>query len=217
MLATPVITILLVILLIFFLEAVISLLGTYRLTRRAPGIAPRDVSHLATMVRGELLDIVDALRKQGFKPVGAASIEPPFDQPQVWYYADPGGTTAAGLFVVGTTGFATLYSWLGADAACVVTTTPRGAGMIRQRDFAYRSVEAPVETALEMHRAALDEYTMRHGSPRRLDSMAEILRLDRVYNERFAARRLRPDLIRAAARALTALAIIVVLIVLQLR
>lgn len=213
--ASPVITILLVVLLIFFIEAVISLVRTYRFSRHAPGIAPHDVSHLHTMIPAPLLDTVGALRKAGFRPIGAASVEPPFDQPQVWYYADAPGTTAAGLFVVGVTGFATIYSWLGADAACVVTVIPRGTGMIRQRDYYYRSVDAPVETTLEMHHAVVDEYVMRHGSPRKLDTMAEILRLDKVYNERFAARRLRPDLIRGAARALTALVIILVLVVLQ--
>lgn len=210
MLNSPIPSIILVLLLIVFVTSLVEVQRKMALYRRAPGIRAVDLSQADAQIAQPGDQMIEVLKGLGFRRVGEAGY--PTDQkPRIWYLVDSPGTTVAGVFVIGGRAYTGIYSWYG-DEACVVHSLRPGGEFFKQSDYLYRQVDTPVEPLYQQHLAALPEYTMRFGSPVKLDNMPEILRHDTIYNERFAQRKFRPEITRAAIRAGAALVLAVILI-----
>jgi hypothetical protein len=214
MLNSPIPSIIIVLLLIVFVTSLVELRRKMAFYRRAPSLRAVDLSQIGAEIASPGDAMVGVLKGLGFRRVGEGGY--PTDQtPRIWYLVDSPGTTVAGVFVIGGRAYSGIYSWYG-DEACVVHSLRPGGEFFKQPDYLYRQIDTPIETLYQQHLAALPEYTMRYGSPVRLDNMPEILRHDTIYNERFAQRKYRPELIRAAVRAGAAALLAVILIILVL-
>jgi hypothetical protein len=209
----PLISIVLFLIFITFVASLFELLRKLALYFNPASVDVKDMSAMNATAPAAALEVVEKMRALGFTRVGEAALVH-MTQPLIWYLVDPAGTTAAGVFSVHGQGHATIYSWFG-EEACIVHSVPASGSMVRGDNFLYRPLTTSVENAYEQHRAALDDFTLRYGKPRRLNSMATLLDLDRMYNQRFARRRLLPDLIRTAVRTLAAGAIGVFILVTQ--
>jgi len=195
---------------VVFLESVLEFGNKFQFSRSAPNIRPADLSDLDVQPEPATAEMVGQLKELGFRRVGEAG----FAEDRVvrlWYLADGKGTTAAGVFNIKGTAYATIYSWFG-DEASIVYSIPTEGLMVNERNYLYRPLNTTPDVVYPQHLAAVQDFTMRFGSPRRLDSMPEILRLDAVYNQRFAQRKMAPDIRRAAIRAGAALVLAVILI-----
>ena len=155
--------------------------------------------------------MVDAFYKRGFRRVGEVDL-PKFSTSTIWYTVDDVGTTIASTFVIGERGIATIYNWF-ADSAVVVTVFPVKETPITTLNYHYIPVTTSLDDAFTLHREHVSEFKLRFGNPQKLDSMAEIIRLDAIFNGKFASLRQRPRLIRLVIRA----CVITVLFVLVMR
>ena len=210
MLTTLIPWIIVILLAMVFLSSLTEMLGKRRFARSAPNIRPADLSELDVQPDAPTAQMINQLKVLGFRRVGEAG----FVEDRVvrfWYLVDAKGTTVAGVFNVAGKAHATIYSWFG-DEACIVYSIPTEGLMVNERNYLYRPLNTTPDVVYPQHLAAVQDFTMRFGSPRRLDSMPEILRLDAVYNQRFAQRKMAPDIRRAAIRAGAALVLAVILI-----
>jgi hypothetical protein len=198
----PLINIVLFLMLVTFVGSLVELLRKLALYNNPASVDVKDISSLNGTAPAAALAMIDQLRALGFRRVGEAALVHQ-TQPLIWYLVDPAGTTAAGVFSVNMRGHATIYSWFG-EEACVVHSVPVGGAIVRANDFLYRPLTSSVASAYQQHCAVVEDFTLRYGRPRRLDTMSTILDLDRIYNQRFAKRRLRPDLISTVVRTLAA-------------
>lgn len=154
-----------------------------------------DVSDLNIPPPPVLQIIINALLDLGFRRLGEAGLP---DVPggtsstaQVWYFIDRDATACAGVF---TARYApadvVIFSWFG-DKAVIVTGYPYGE-FIEEPNYRFHTITSGVADAYQHHLEQIADFAMRYGEPRRLDTMDEVLRLDRLYNQKFAARRQRP-------------------------
>lgn len=155
---------------------------------RANRIDATDMSHGHFPPPPAARPVIAELQRLGFRRIGEAAINPQAPGPAVWYLLDTPGTTCAGVFEVHNTGVAVIYSWFGDDDAVLVTGFPAGT-TIDDPDFRFHTVDTSLEDAYRYHLGQLTEFGAAHGFPLKLNSMQEILRLDHIYNERFAPRR----------------------------
>lgn len=164
-----------------------------RRAARAPRtlkVEPIDASHWRAEPPAPTQPVIAELRGLGFERVGEAALNPTMPGPTIWYLTDSARTTCAGVFDAQGTGVAVIYSWFGADEAVQVTGFPAGT-TIDDPDFRFHTVQTSAADAYRHHLEGLADFATRYGPPLRLDSMSEILRLDRLYNQRFAPRRQR--------------------------
>jgi hypothetical protein len=209
----PFINVVLFLIFVTYIASLVELVRKLALYSNPASVLVKDMSSMNSTASAEALEVIDRLKAIGFTRVGEAALVRQA-QPTIWYLVDPAGTTAAGVFSVNGTGSATIFSWFG-EEACIVHSIPFGGAMVKGDNFLYRPLTTSAEKAIDQHRAAIDDFTLRYGTPRRLNSMATIIDLDRIYNQRFAKRRLLPDLIRTAVRTVAAGVLGLVLLIIQ--
>lgn len=200
-------------LVILLLGAAGTLIQSRRLARSAARWRVVDVSDMNIPPPAILRPVIVALTEMGFRRLGEAGradLAPVLGPAQVWYFVDHEGTTCAGVFSARGEAAAVIYSWFG-DEAVVVTGYPYGE-FIEEADYRFHIVTTSVADAYQHHREQVADFEMRYGVPRRMDSMAEVLRLDALYNARFVERRQRP----AVRREMTTLAFQFYLVVIVL-
>ena len=95
------------------------------------------------------------------------------------------------------------------DGSVVETMYPRGES-IHDADFHSGHNTESLDRAYSDQRTEMDRWRMRHGAPRAISTMADYLRADAEYRERFSRRKLRGPLIR---RQLLPAAVVVVIVV----
>ncbi len=198
---------------ILLLGAARTLIQSRRLVRSAARWQVVDVSEMNITPPAILRPVITALTELGFRRLGEAGrldLAPVVGPAQVWYFVDREGTSCAGVFSAQGEAVAVIYSWFG-DKAVVVTGYPYGE-FIEEADYRFHVVATSVADAYQHHREQIADFEMRYGAPRRMDSMAEVLRLDALYNTRFVERRQRP----AVRREMTTLAFQFYLIVIVL-
>jgi hypothetical protein len=213
---------------VMLVVAVVPLAVMVRVYRGADGRRPVDATVKAFPPPAGIRPITDALTMVGFVRLGEYEIELPGSfllRPRYrssagpapgravhvcWVFLDAEGTTVAEVAPVGpgeSEGLVALTTTM-RDGAVVETMFPRGE-RIEQPDFHSGHVRTSVAAAYDEHRVHVGRF-MRHGRPRSVASMRDMLRDDAVYRERFAKRKLRGPLVRnqilpAAAIACAAL------------
>lgn len=185
--------VLIIALAVLLLGAATTIVQSRRFARSATRWKIVDVSELDIPPPPVLRPVVTALSEMGFRRLGEAGradLAHLVGPAQVWYFVDREGTTCAGVFPVRDEAMAVIYTWFD-DQAIVITGYPRGE-FIEEADYRYHTVTTSVADAYQHHREQLPDFEMRYGAPRRLDNMAEVLRLEVLYNLRFVGRRQRP-------------------------
>jgi hypothetical protein len=190
-----------------------AVLGIYRGVERR---RPRDVSDRETPPSTVLHTTVAALAVLGFRRLGEYEVTLPGGPvailrrngrstagaatraPVAWVFVDIQETTVAEVVVVGgddppeaLVGLTTTMR----DGAVVETMYPRGE-RIEDPDFHSGHVRTSLAAAYDDHRLHAGRFTPRHGTPRRVSTMRDLLREDELYRRRFAKRKLRGPLIR---------------------
>lgn len=203
------------------------MIGVYRgsNTRR-----PFDASDLGLQPTADLAPTISALMRLGFRRLGEAQLDLPgfraveltaTGQPQVsgtatdrhtvFVMVDADGTVMAETgHVPGAPIMVSLNSAF-ADGTVVETMYPRGES-IHDDDFHSGHNTRSLDRAYDDQRVEMDRWRLRHGRPRQIDTMADYLRADAEYRERFARRKLRrPFLLRQILPSVVIAAIIVLL------
>ncbi len=179
-----------------------------------PQVHAEDQSALSLPPPPPTRPLVEELSRLGFTRLGEAGLpsEAARRGPvQVWYFIDRDRTTVGGVFAIrGILGHAMVYSWFG-DEAVMVTGHRRGEE-VEEPNFRYRVVQGTLSDAYRQHLAQIPDFSIRFGKPRRLDNMAEVLRLDTIYNQKFARRRLRRVMVQSISRPLFLLYVVLVLL-----
>ena len=101
------------------------------------------------------------------------------------------------------------------DGTWLCTIHPRGEGSERA-DLIVRIVQTGLAEAVASHRDGIAQVRMRHGEPRRIAQMTDMLALDADYRTRFGGSRLRRLTARLIAPAIAAGVIAVLAFVLLL-
>jgi hypothetical protein len=204
-----------------------AVLGIYRGVDRR---RPRDVSDRATPLPAVLHPTVAALGAMGFRRLGEYEVTLPSGPFAIlrrngrgttdaapahmaWVFVDILETTVAEVVVVGgddppeaLVGLTTTMR----DGAVVETLYPRGE-RIDDPDFHSGHVRTSLAAAYDDHRLHAARFAPRHGNPRRVSTMRDMLREDELYRQRFAKRKLRGPLIRrhlAPALLVSAIALV---------
>jgi len=81
------------------------------------------------------------------------------------------------------------------DRSVVETMYPRGE-TIEDKDFHSGHSKHSLERAYDDQRGVMDRWRREHGAPRAISTMADYLRADADYRDRFAKRKLRGPLVR---------------------
>ncbi len=190
-------------LIVLLVGAAVTVTQSRRWARSATRWKIVDVSEMDIAPPAVLRPVITALGEMGFRRLGEAGradLAPLVGPAQVWYFVDREGTTCAGVFSARGEAVAVIYTWFD-DQAVVITGYPYGE-LIEEPDYRYHTITTSVAEAYQYHREQLLDFERRYGPPHRLDSMAEVLRLEALYNQRFAERRQRP----AVRREMTTLA-----------
>jgi hypothetical protein len=174
--------------------------GAVRSWRTYSGVSARrqeDATGRAPAPEGELAERIGALETLGYRRIGETWTSTPVGAGFAWVLASADEETYALLVPgpgrrAGLTGFYSAWQdseWLG-------TMHPGGSpymtGGLRI------SIEKGTFAAAEAgHRAEAAAMSVRHGSRRRIATLADVLALDAEYRTRFGGRELRPQLYRA--------------------
>ena len=197
------------------LVGVVPLLVMIRVYQGADRRRPVDATSRATPPPPGIRPLVDALAALGFRRLGEYELElpgsfllrPPHRSAGgaapgrpvhvCWVLVDAEGTTVAEVAPFADAedggGLVSLTTTM-RDGAVVETMFPRGE-RVERPDFHSGHVRTSVDAAYDEHRLHVGRF-MRHGRPRSVVSMRDMLRDDTVYRERFAKRKLHGPLIR---------------------
>jgi hypothetical protein len=200
---------------VMLLVGVVPLAVMIRVYRGADSRRPVDATVRAVPPPAGVRQLVDALAALGFRRLGEYELElpgsfllrPPHRSAggtapgrpvhMCWVFVDAEGTTVAEVAPLGDAendgGLVGLTTTM-RDGAVVETMFPRGE-RIERPDFHSGHVRTSVAAAYDEHRLHLGRLR-RHGRPRAVVSMRDMLRDDAVYRERFAKRKLRGPLLR---------------------
>ena len=175
---------------------------------------PVDASSAGLQPPPELVPMISSLMRLGFKRVGEAGLVLPGTKSvqltatgsplietesrahhTIFVMVDSGGTVMAETGQVpGRLIMVSLNSAF-ADGTVVETMYPRGES-IHDPDFHSGHNSHSVEAAYMDQLTEINRWTMRHGSARLVSTMADYLRADAEYRDRFAKRKLRGPLLR---------------------
>ena len=143
-------------------------------------------------VDGELAERIARLESLGYRRIGETLTRTPTGDGFAWALASAEEETyvllakGAGAAMPGLTGFYTTWP----DAEWLGTMHPFGRPY-RARALQIRIVRHTFGEAEASHRAAVNERRARHGPPRRITSLGDVLALDAEYRTRFGGRELR--------------------------
>ena len=154
------------------------------------------------------------LASLGYRRVGETVTTTPHGDVFSWVAADAGGESYALVLatLLPPPGYTGIYStW--PDGTWLGTLHPRGDPMTRP-GLDLRVVGGELAGAVATHRAAVERLRRSHGSPRRIEQLADVLACDADYRERFGGRELRPLVARALLPAGVALLLVVIALVL---
>lgn len=183
-----------------FAVQIIPMIEVYRgaAKRRA-----RDVSRERRPPLPQIQPLIADLVALGFERLGEAEITVPSttgvgpytrrkDRHTTWVFVDSQDTTVVDVVPIGP--LAAMATTL-ADGSVVETMYPRGE-KIDDPDLWSSHVKTSLAAAYQAHRVAIDKRVAEHGQPREVHNIADYLRLDAHYRERFAHRVLRGPFIR---------------------
>lgn len=204
---------------VFVTLALLQAAAFVRLYRGSATRRPRNVTGEGRPPAPTVARLVADLHALGFERLGESELTVPStsgmgpflgreERRTTWVLLDSRDTTVAEVVAVGP--MANLSSTL-ADGSVVETMYPRGE-QIADADLWSSKVATNLADAYDAHRVALDGRAESRGQPREVHNIADYLRLDASYRERFAHRVLRRPLIRNALIP-TAVAIAVVVLI----
>jgi hypothetical protein len=174
---------------------------------------PFDASAAGLQPPPELVDTVSRLIRLGFQRLGEAQLDLPgmaaatvtatndpraagvSNRHTVFVFVDQERTVVAETGVVPHAPILVSFNSLFADGSVVETMYPRGES-IHDADFHSGHSSQSLDRAYDDQRVEISRWRMRHGSPRQVQTMADFLRADAEYRERYARRKLRRPFIR---------------------
>jgi hypothetical protein len=174
----------------------------------APTRRQFDASELGLQPPSELWPYLSELLRLGFRRLGEAQLDVTGiraadvastneqsgvgrpDRHTVFAFVDADATVMAETTAVPHAPTLLSFSTIFADGTVVETMYPRGES-IHDPDFHSGHNKHSLESAFADQRAEIDRWRMHHGSPRVISNMADYLRADADYRERFAKRKLR--------------------------
>jgi hypothetical protein len=195
---------------------------------------PFDVSSAGLQPPAELMPMLSGLMRLGFKRVGEAGIVLPGTQSvqlsatgspridgqarahhTIFVMVDADGTVVAETGQVPGVPIIVSLNSIFADGTVVETMYPRGES-IHDPDFHSGHNSHSLDQAYDDQRVEMNRWRMRHGSPRVISTMADYLRADAEYRDRFAKRKLRGPLLRRQVIPTVLVAVAIVAIALSM-
>ncbi|MBN1284913.1 MAG: hypothetical protein JXB47_05925 [Anaerolineae bacterium] len=180
-----------------FLLGLPGLINSLRVYLGAPKRRERDVSYDQHPLSAAAQAIVDQLTPLGFTRLGETATDLPGHPGQItWYFMSADGTITTEVVSLAMLGkergivqFTTVFS----DESVLETSYPIGDNL-DYPDFYSRKNDESVAAAYEMHRRTAGELQIKHGAPRTVKSMTELLSWAALHRERHVRRKLRPPL-----------------------
>jgi hypothetical protein len=173
-----------------------------------------DASAAGLVPPRDLEPVISGLMRLGFRRLGEAQVDLPgvraveitaTAQPRitgedvtrhtVFVMVDSDGTVIAETGQVPGLKILVSLNSVFADSSVVETMYPRGES-IHDADFHSGHNTESLDKAYDDQRVEMNRWRMRHGAPRVISTMADYLRADAEYRERFAQRKLRRPFIR---------------------
>ena len=187
---------------VFVVLIAVQVAAMISLYRSSASRRPRNVSDERREPPAKVAPLIADLVTLGFERLGeleltlpgVTGVDPLLRRQRshtIWVLIDRQDTTVADVGPVGPT--VNLNSTL-ADGSVVETTYPRGP-QIDDTDLWSGHVSTSLADAYHAQRVALDRRVDTHGQPQEIHNIADCLRLDASYRERFAKRVLRRPLI----------------------
>jgi hypothetical protein len=198
---------------------------------------PFDASGAGLAPPRELEPVIAGLMQLGFQRLGEAQLDLPgvrsveltaTAQPRIagesvtrhtiFVMVDADGTVIAETGQVPHVPILVSFNSVFADSSVVETMYPRGES-IHDADFHSGNNTRSLDRAYDEQRVEMNRWRLRHGTPRTISTMADYLRADADYRERFARRKLRRPFIRRQLipSALVAAAIVVLAVLMLTR
>jgi hypothetical protein len=194
----------------------------------APTRRQFDASELGLQPPADLWPYLSELLRLGFRRLGESQVDVEGiraadiastkdrsgggrpDRHTVFVFVDTDSTVMAETGLVPQGPKLLSFSTTFADGTVVETMYPRGES-IHDADFHSGHNKHSVEAALIDQRAEIDRWRMHHGSPRVISNMADYLRADADYRERFAKRKLRRPFLLYQVLPVVAVVVLLVL------
>lgn len=175
---------------------------------------PFDASSAGLVPPAKVVPIIASLMRLGFRRLGEAQLDLPgfraveltaTAQPRitgenvtrhtVFVMVDADGTVVAETGQLPHVPMLVSFNTAFADSTVVETMYPRGES-IHDADFHSGHNTQSLDRAYDDQRVEMNRWRLRHGTPRVISTMADYLRADAGYRERFAQRKLRGPFIR---------------------
>ncbi len=175
---------------------------------------PFDASDAGLQPPPELMPYLSTLMRLGFHRLGEAQLDIPgvravtltaTGEPRIvgdqttrhtiFVFVDGDGTVVAETGVVPRAPLLASLNSIYPDGSVVETMYPRGE-TIDDKDFHSGHSKHSLERAYDDQRGVMDRWRREHGAPRVISTMADYLRADADYRDRFAKRKLRGPLVR---------------------
>ncbi|GAB4481360.1 MAG: hypothetical protein Kow00124_29050 [Anaerolineae bacterium] len=155
-----------------------------------------DISGYAPPMSEGIAEAVRWLETQGFRLLGVSKTYIDRGEGLTWHLTSADGTITAEVVPFGQRGMMAQFTTTLEDDSVVETSCPVGE---RIRTATFRSSFAPdLEKAYDLHLREREEF-LRHAlsAPRRVTTMEQVLRDDRVYREKHFRRKFAPGLRRS--------------------
>jgi hypothetical protein len=190
-------------------------IAAWRITSGTGERRQRDATSRAPEPPPGIVDRLALFAAQGYHQLGVTSLELPAGERFGWIVAADdaasyailaggfGGASLSGIYSAWTDG-----AWLG-------TIHPIGQATDRP-NLEVRVVSTTIADAVALHREGLERLRARHGDPRPVRSMPDMLALDADYRQRFGGSRLLPITMRIVVPAVLSGAVFVLSAVLLL-
>jgi hypothetical protein len=161
-------------------------------TGSVPGVTVSDVTPISGTPPPEVAKYLQTLQRYGFRRLGTMRLTPRHGGPlTVWVMVDPEGMHAQ-LVDVGTRprsypGSAVCFIATFRDGAALETAYLRGLE-VNEPDLRLQVAPSSVEDALSAHRRSVERFSVEHGPPMRIETMAAYLRWEAAHRSRFGER-----------------------------
>jgi len=199
---------------ISLLAIAVPLWRVWRVYDGAPTRRQIDASDAGLQPPPELMPYLSTLMRLGFRRLGEAQLDIPgvraltlaaTGQPRIvgeqttrhtiFVFVDRDGSVVAETGVVPGAPLMTSFNTIYSDGSVVETMYPRGE-TIDDPDFHSGHSKHSLDRAYDDQHSVMDRWRREHGAPRMISTMADYLRADADYRDRFAKRKLRGPLLR---------------------
>ena len=189
---------------------------------------PFDASAAGLVPPRDVVPIIGALIRLGFHRLGEAQLDLPgvrsteltaTAEPRItgqsttrhtiFVMVDPDGTVLAETGQIPGVPILVSFNSIYSDRSVVETMYPRGES-IHDPDFHSGHNTQNLDRAYDDQRVEMNRWRLRHGTPRTMSTMADYLRADAEYRERFSRRKLRRPFIVKQVLPTAVVAIVVI-------